>query len=433
MAIDSDVVPLVPAMLSLPSLNGHSKASQVENAKSYIAALLAGQKPESRPDVGKWSTAISDLEYAYDNAQGDQVIMARAYASILQSNRRPELAELDKPASEQKQRSIRFLDDTELETRPEREWLIPGILPKAGIAMVFGPPASGKSLLVMAWSLCISRGLPWLDRPVTVGPVAYIASEGSFGLKARMTAWKLNQGIPGMSGVRWFDQTLTLQDNKNVAELLVALEEDFPEPPALVVIDTLSRCSGGADENSNTEMAKVISSADAIQQKFGCTVLFIHHVGKDAQKGPRGASVLIGNMETIIEVSPTDEGCRVSCYKQKDAPRFLPIHLQIQSVEWGQGNEENSAILIPGTDTSHIAMTHSETVMFAALAGKRLTYGDWVRAGVEMKLADRTAKDAIAKLKKMERVTQFGKLYCIALETSESESETGQGVSGEDE
>jgi len=65
----------------------------------------------------------------------------------------------------------------------------------------------------------------------------------------------------------------------------------------LVVIDTLSRCSGGADENSNTEMARVIAAADQVQQRFHCTVLIVHHAGKDRERGPRGASSLIGNTE----------------------------------------------------------------------------------------------------------------------------------------
>ncbi len=399
-----------------------------------LQEVLAGREPE-RADMaaltGEARACIDALVNAL-HTDGVQAVY-KAFTALVKD--RPWLGKLassqapDEAIHEQKPtRRIRFLPDSDYENRPPRQWLIPSILPKAGIAMVFGPPGCGKSFLTMAWSLCIASGTPWLGRSVLQGPVAYIAGEGSFGLGPRMKAWKHLHQFTGNSGVQWFDEAVILQDASNLGEAMTAFTEDFTTPPVLVVIDTLSRCSGGADENSNTEMAKVIAAADIIQQQFGCTVLIVHHAGKDRDRGPRGASSLIGNSETIIEVAPTDEGCKVVCFKQKDAPKFETLGLKLQQVQYGPQEEDNSAVLTLGSNDAPIKMTRSETFMYTALIGKELTYGEWVQAGIAYveqlkdKMSERTAQGAISKLVKAGRVHLAGKLYSLVPE-SEQEPE----------
>jgi hypothetical protein len=327
-----------------------------------------------------------------------------------------ESSEPEKPA-----RRIRFLPDSEFENRPPRQWLIPSILPKEGIALMYGPAGCGKSFLAMAWSLCIATDRQWLGHAVLQGPVAYIAGEGSFGIGPRLRAWKTFHQFTGNSGVQWFDESLALQDAGNFKELVTAFEEDFETPPVLVVIDTLSRCSGGADENSNTDMAKVIAAADVLQQRFHCTVLIVHHAGKDRDRGPRGASSLTGNTETIIEVAPTNEGCRVVCYKQKDAPKFETIPLRLLPVQYGSEESENSAVLIYGDEKAQPKMKPSEDVMQAALRGKTLTHTVWKKAGMDTGLSDGAAKTAITSLVKAKLVQKSGKLYSLTSSSEEDE------------
>lgn len=398
-----------------------------------VQELLEGRVPSTQDTsllTGEAKACIDALVGAL-HADGVQAVR-KAFSALVKD--RPWLGKLAaSPAPEAGQdeqkpkRRIRFLPDSAFENRPARQWLLPKLLPKSGIAMVFGPPGCGKSFLAMAWSLCIASGTPWLGRPVLQGPVAYIAGEGAFGIGPRIRAWKSHHGFQGESGVKWFDESIILQDASTVSELLAAFAEDFPEPPVLVVIDTLSRCSGGADENSNTDMARVIASADVLQQQYHCTVLIVHHAGKDRDKGPRGASSLTGNTETIIEIAPTDEGCKVLCFKQKDAPKCDPIGLKLQPVQYGPEEEDTSAVLIVGSNTAPSKMTRSEVHMYTSLLGKELTYSEWIQAGVayavqiKEKLGERTAQGAISKLCKAGRVQLAGKLYAIVPE-SEQES-----------
>lgn len=399
----------------------HERSNLDPQITRALQELLAGREPaptDIEPLTGDVRACIVAL---LDALHADGVQAVRKVFQALARDNRSWLIRLaasaapgaQPPEPEKPARRIRFLPDSEFENRPPRQWLIPSLLPKEGIALLYGPPGCGKSFLSMAWSLCIATGRQWLGHPVLQGPVAYIAGEGSFGIGPRLKAWKSFHQFSGNSGVQWFDESLALQDAGNFHELVTAFEEDFETPPVLVVIDTLSRCSGGADENSNTEMAKVIASADVLQQRFRCTVLIVHHAGKDRDRGPRGASSLTGNTETIIEVAPTNEGCRVVCYKQKDAPKFDPISLKLLPVQYGTEESDSSAVLIYGDEKAQPKMKQSESVMYAALAGKSLTHTEWKNAGLKANLADRTTTTAMKSLVDRGEVQKIGKLYSI--------------------
>ncbi len=405
-----------------------------------LQELLAGRVPDTRDTAiltGAAKVCIESLIEAL-HADGVQAVRKAFTALVKDQPWLGRLASQSPESAEQEQkltRRIRFLPDSEFENRPPRQWLIPSILPKEGVAMVFGPPGCGKSFLAMDWALCIASGREWVGHPVLQGPVAYIAGEGAFGIGPRMRAWKTQHGFTGNSGVQWFGEEVVLQDTSNANEVIAALSEDFAEPPVLVVIDTLSRCSGGADENSNTEMAKVIATADILQRQFHCTVLLVHHSGKDRDRGPRGASSLVGNTETIIAVDAIDGGCRVTCYKQKDAPKFDAISLKLEQVQYGPEEGENSAVLVVGDEKMEKAplkMTPSEQLMYTALIDKELTYGDWKQAGMEYakligrRLGEKAAEGSITSLKKSGRVQLIGKLYAIVSDQQEGQQESSE-------
>ena len=329
----------------------------------YIARalqnLLEGQMPcqsdleHLTGDVRASLTAMQDA-LREDGLQAVQKVFKTLLVDRPWLGRLASMQPPNEPLPDLPPRRVRFLSDSEFENRPPRQWLIPAIMPREGTAMVFGPSGCNKSFLVMAWSLCIASGTPWLGRQVLQGPVAYISAEGSFGIGARIKAWKTFHQFSGESGVKWFDETVVLQDAGNFKELRMALEEDFAQPPLLVVIDTLSRCSGGADENSNTEMARIIAATDILHQTYHCTVLIVHHAGKDNERGAWAASVL----------------------------------------------------------------RQSEAVMLALLsnAEQPLTYGEWVKAGVEAGLKERTAERSVNILVNTQQVQKEGRRYILASE-----------------
>ncbi len=387
------------------------------HATRALHELLAGRVPAEEDTKILTGDVKACIDALAEALQADGVQAVRKSFLAL-THDRPWLAKLASDSgqaeTDKQKRRIRFLPDSEFENRPQRNWLIPKIIPKASVVLVYGPPRCGKSFLTMAWSLCIASGTPWLGHQVQRGSVAYIAAEGSQGLGSRMKAWKAHHGYTGGdTGVLWYDEPAILTDPGQFNELVTSLREDFTDPPILFVVDTLSRCSAGADENSAPEMAKFLAAADILQQEFHCTVLIVHHEGKDGQKGPRGSSALMGNTETVIGVTPTDEGCKVYCSKQKDAKEFDDIALKLVEVRYGMEEEEASAVLIAGNERAEPLRPDSQSVILACLHEKQLSYGDLERACLDTGQKEATFKKAFRVLKEARTVVKVGKLWQI--------------------
>jgi hypothetical protein len=411
-----------------------------------LHALLAGSMPneaDTTPLSGDPKACMTAMIDALNNGGAQAVRKAflalgkdRPWLLKLASAPPPDLGN-EAASNEQPSRRIRFLSTAEMLKRPGQQWIIPAILPRDSIALVYGLSGGFKSFLVMAWALSIGTGTPWLGRPVTRGSVAYIAAEGGYGIKKRVLAWMAfhRYADPETIGVKWYDQPLAMQDASNLSELLAALKEDFEEPPVLVVIDTLSRCAAGADEDSNTEMARVLASADIIREQMHCTVLIVHHVGKDQQKGPRGASALLCNVEAAIYVTPTTVGSKVECAKAKDARPFERLYLQTKEVSYGPTEDDVSLVLIAGEesdDRNRPAMTKDEAAMYGLLVGRELTWSEWVKAATdpergEAQLTATAAKFAINGLRKAGRIQQREKRgpYSLVGPAGENDSPDG--------
>ena len=83
----------------------------------------------------------------------------------------------------------------DLETLPDLEWHIDGWIPKGGLTMIYGPPKSGKSFVVMSLVLALDHGERWLGHPVVNRCRSlYVALEGRSGLKMRSEAWHQHFG-----------------------------------------------------------------------------------------------------------------------------------------------------------------------------------------------------------------------------------------------
>jgi AAA domain len=78
---------------------------------------------------------------------------------------------------------------SEIKFEANEEWLIKGVLPRRGLAAIYGKPKAFKSFVALHVSLCVSLGHPWAGRRVEQVPVAYIAAEGAAGLRKRKAGY----------------------------------------------------------------------------------------------------------------------------------------------------------------------------------------------------------------------------------------------------
>lgn len=187
----------------------------------------------------------------------------------------------------------------------EVDYLLKGLLPQKSFCSIFGASGSYKSFLAVSWACHISQGLAWDGHKVTQGSVIYIAGEGGVGIPRRIQAWSKahNQNVDDLYVI---DEPVFPSEREDAQELLNAVkivQHETGHPVKLIIIDTLARCFGNADENVARDMGAFVKACDFVKERTGATILVVHHSGKDENKGARGSSSLKGALDAEFQVS----------------------------------------------------------------------------------------------------------------------------------
>lgn len=253
--------------------------------------------------------------------------------------------------SQSKQRSIEnVFSFSEIDTQQLiDDELIERTLAKKSVAMIYGASNSGKTFLSIDIAMSVATGIPVLGRNVVQKPVMYIAAEAPDGVRNRMRVWldkhpEINKAkVQIGGGCHLYPHQIDLFGNVDVDQVIsdiLNLNHHQCTEIGLIVIDTLARVSGGANENSN-DMSVVMSHCDRIKNATGATILLIHHSGKNEAQGARGWSGVRAAVDTEIEVIESDKTHIASITKQRDiegkgdkfAYKLIPV--PIGKNQWG--------------------------------------------------------------------------------------------------
>lgn len=241
------------------------------------------------------------------------------------------------------------------ETLPKSDWLLPPYLERNATGLVYGDFGTYKSFLVLDWSLRVAIGIPAIGANYYRDgePVVFISAEGR-GLAKRLRAWCLHeyssqgwQDILKKARLHILERAVNLSDPDSAAQLADAVAA-LGITPALVVIDTLSRNSGGEVEASTGEATAYLAIIDQyLRSRFHCAVLMVHHVGH-AEKGRiRGPIVLAANTDCLIRVeraAPPDPVINVTVERLKDSDLPPPVSLRAVVVDLGELDEDDRPI-----------------------------------------------------------------------------------------
>ena len=228
------------------------------------------------------------------------------------------------------------------------EWLIKDLLPRRSLVALYGPPGSFKSFVALSIAEAIATGNEWMGREVeTPGAVLYICGEGFGGVGARIKACKIYNKTPAGTEIYVIRAALNLRSSADDFDLLMASIKDLMERTGvqfeLVQIDTLARAFGAGNENNSEDMAAFIHNTGRIQRMLGCSLMVVHHSGKDALKGLRGHSSLLGAVDTQLELAKVDATPNLASQvagsgiltvsKQKDGETGVKIGFEMVKVE----------------------------------------------------------------------------------------------------
>jgi len=270
-------------------------------------------------------------------------------------------------------------DDVELNMIAAQPWLIDDVIPGESFGIMYGPSGTGKSFAALDKAMHIAAGMPWQGfEGTSASQVVYISAEGGRGLRVRKRAWEQIHGkrVPNM---RVLPTGVLLDNDKDRADIKTAIKgliDATGQQVSMIVVDTLARSMAG-DENTVKDSSMFIRGCDELKELFGCTILVVHHTGKDEERGARGSSAFKAASDFEISISGSVESVvRISCTKSKDAAPFKDVTLKMESVELD-------------------GLTDHKNRPLRTLVPVAATFGDIMRSTTKLKGKDQALMDIV--------------------------------------
>lgn len=246
--------------------------------------------------------------------------------------------------------SSRLCGTDELDSIPAPKPLIPGWLTRNSLARLVGEPGTGKSFVALEWAGAVGTGGMYDGKKAVQGEVLYIVAEGAEGIRKRVRAWEQHNKRK-MTGVSFYPapvQVMGAGDGSRDDDWKALLSLCRRRRPAMVVLDTQSRVTVGVEENSNTEMGRVVDRLEGLRRQSGACVLLVHHTSKGGDTG-RGAGVVTGALTSEFRLTREggEEGkvLKLENTKEKDEAdgRCRYLKMQVEEIAEVAGNDPFAA------------------------------------------------------------------------------------------
>ena len=209
----------------------------------------------------------------------------------------------------------------------ETEWLAEPIIPAGRLVSIYSPPGVGKSLLALDLAAAIARGGPILGQDTRQAPVLYLDYENvTHDVRDRLKSMGL--GPDDLRALHyWSFPAIPALDTEPGGRALHAAAR--ATQARLVVIDTLSRCITG-DENDAATMLAFYRHTLMPLKADGIAVLRLDHTGKDETKGQRGTSAKSGDVDLVWRYSEMIPGIQFVLTNEKHRIRIDELTLNIR-------------------------------------------------------------------------------------------------------
>ena len=261
--------------------------------------------------------------------------------------------------------------------------LIDDVLPLEGLPFIGGQSSAGKTFIAILMAACAATQKPFFGREVRerVGSVI-VAAEGRAMLRSRILAalQKLDAQAENVP-IAWVKETPDFSNERSslaFIEKLHAIDKHFGEKfgvrLGLVFVDTVSASFDIQEEADNAEAARVCKIMQRISEKTGAIVVPIHHYGKNASVGLRGASAWRASADIVLSVTADIDPItghvtnrQLSMGKDRDGAQGPITGFTLEPISLGVDENDNSfgsmvavAIDMPASNAS-VWPTHLST------------------------------------------------------------------------
>ncbi|MBT5239687.1 MAG: AAA family ATPase [Rhodospirillaceae bacterium] len=245
--------------------------------------------------------------------------------------------------SEDNFEGLKLLTLSEMAARPPMKFLVPGLFPEKGVALLAGQSGMMKSFGAISIGLAAATGGILFDREIKQTNCLYMLNEGQGGFGRRCAAWLKHHDMESPDTFRVTEATPNLMRAKSLEPFVELIKaENFN--PGLIILDTFSKATIGGDDNSTKDMAMAMSNAYEIAKQFDALVILIDHMGKDKSRGVRGAYAKHAAADMVGFVSKVGGAVTIKTAKQKEAEDNQEFDFNIEQVKI---DGESVAVLVP--------------------------------------------------------------------------------------
>lgn len=271
-------------------------------------------------------------------------------------------------------------------TEAGKSHIIKGIFAYDETSAWVGPPGSLKSALLADAAVAIASGSDWFGhRNKHQTGVIYFALERADLVRRRLLAIAKSRGlerlpiavVPAVVDLVRPDSVRKVLDTiADVEAEFYGADYDQPTGVGVIIFDTWAKlvAAGGGDENQAKDQGAIFANLQRIKNVTGGPhVALIGHTGKEADRGPRGSSAIVGDVDMLVTISG-EEIKTATVTKANDAPEGPLFSFKSKVHEFGL-DEDGDPITVnvvetadaPAATAREPKLTANQKTLFAML------------------------------------------------------------------
>ncbi|MDB3929921.1 helicase RepA family protein [Paracoccaceae bacterium] len=266
------------------------------------------------------------------------------------------------------------------------EYWIDDFVEKNALTFVVGESGCGKTFIITKAAVSVGLGVDFHGRNAQRGKVIISAGEGQDGQVARLRAAAEHEGQTlEHADIYLAKQAVVFAVEEEVAALCREIEDEHEGEIAVIIIDTMARAMVGTDENSARDMSTFIHQCDHLRQRFGCSIVIVHHTGHEGSRG-RGSSAryAAADTEILIKAEGGKVGAgakiRMSFEKTKNAQTPEPIYFATQKhILYDDDAEPFDTLVLNAADAPKQADKGTKLTTGEAMALETFKAAQWAK------------------------------------------------------